>query len=380
MKILFITDAWEPQINGVVTALKKTILHLEQKGHTTQVVHPGLFKTFSLPFYPEIRIAYCPKKTLEKLLPEIRPDAIHIATEGPVGLCARNLLRKKNIPFTTAYHTHFPIYLHKRTLLPESFFFLYFRWFHNASARTIVSTQTLAETLANLGFHHLAVAPLGVDIDTFTCHPRTDVIPSTAEGSPEISPLHPSPSLGTPVEMTQISHSYSPGNPVTGNPVTSPHPIFVYLGRIATEKNVEDFLKLDLPGSKLLIGDGPDRKKLEKKYPTANFVGYKQGKDITEILCGCDVMVMPSQSETFGLVVLEGLACSLPVAAYPVMGPKDIITPGIDGYLDTDLTQASKQCLTINRAHCRETALRYDWEKATETFLSHLARIPTNYK
>ncbi len=332
MNILFVTDAWDPQINGVVTATKKTIAHLKDHDVHSTVLHPGMFRTIPLPFYPEIRIALFPKKILRKSILDAHPDAIHIVTEGPLGMATRNFCKQKNIPFTTAYHTHFALYLKKRTFLPESFLFPYLRWFHNASTRTIVSTQTLADTLTALGFHHLAIAPLGVDTKLFSC--PTPIIPF-------------------------------------------PHkrPIFVYLGRIATEKNVTDFLNIKLPGTKILIGDGPDRKRLEKKYPNAIFLGYLKGKDIVEVLCKCDVMVMPSQTETFGLVVLEGLACGLPVAAYPVMGPKDILTSGIDGYLDLDLTQATQQCLSLDRSKCRETALRYDWAKATEIFLSQLTII-----
>lgn len=332
MNILFITDAWTPQINGVVTALKKTILHLEASGHSVKVIDPSLFKTISFPSYPEVRLALFPKKKLRQLLEEAHPNAIHIATEGPLGVATRNICQKQNIPFTTAYHTHFPLYLKQRTFLPESFFFLYFRWFHNASTKTIVSTPTLGDMLASLGFHHLVVAPLGVDTKLFSC------------------------------TLPQESFRY-------------PRPIFAYLGRITKEKNVRDFLKLNLPGTKILIGDGHDRKLLEKQYPEAKFIGYRKGKEIPEALCKCDVLVMPSKTETFGLVVLEALACGLPVAAYPVMGPKDILTNGLDGYFDLDLEQAAKECLTIDRTHCRETALKYDWAKATEIFLSHLAII-----
>lgn len=332
MRILFITDAWDPQINGVVTSLKMNIAHLEKKGHKIFLIHPGLFRTLPLPTYKEIRLALAPEKTLKKMFEEILPHAIHIVTEGPLGISGRKICMQKNIPFTTAYHSNFPLYLKKRTLLPESLFFPYFRRFHNASIRTIVATQSIAEKLSRVGFRHLAVVPLGVDTKTFSC----------------------------PKEISSLPYE---------------KPIFVYLGRIASEKNVDDFLKLHLPGTKLLIGDGPRRKALEKRYPKTFFLGYRKGKGISEILCGCDVLVMPSKTETFGLVMLEGLACGLPVAAYPVPGPKDIITNGVNGYLNSNLAEAAKQCLTLDRAKCRKTALQYDWEQATKMLLSRLAII-----
>ena len=346
MKILFITDAWEPQINGVVTALKQTIHYAEKAGHATFVIHPNLFPAVPILFYREIHLALFPHQKLKALFDKTNPDAIHIATEGPLGIASRALCRKYKLPFTTAYHTHFPLYIETRTHLPARWFFWYFRWFHNASTRTIVSTQTLADTLTSHGFHHLAVSPLGVDTKLFSC---------------------PAPPLLLPEgEMSVCGQR---------GWESMPRPVFVYLGRIAREKNVEDFLRADLPGTKILIGDGPDRKKLAKKYPEAQFLGYRKGKDLASTLCECDVLVMPSKTETFGLVVLEALACGVPVGAYPVMGPKDILTNSVDGYLDTDLARAAKNCLHVDRTRCRETALRYDWEKATEVFLSHLAVI-----
>ena len=326
-KLLLVTDAWHPQVNGVVSCYDRMLEQLPRRGYEITIVHPGLFRRVSLPGYPEIRLALFPRKRLRKMLADIQPDAVHVAVEGPLGLAARALCRKKSIPFTTCYHTHFQMYLAARGLgLFTPLVYVFLRWFHNGGTQTMVATENLKQELNAHGFKNIVLWPLGVDTEFFKRNP-----------SPALPPL--------------------------------PKPVFVFFSRLASEKNPEEFFQLELPGTKLVIGDGPERRRLEETYgKTHRFVGYKRGQELIDWLSLCDVSVFPSRSETFGLVVIETLACGIPVAAHDCQGPRDIITNGVDGYLSEDLKDAAIQCLSLDREACRKKALSYSWERSAEIF------------
>ena len=329
-KLLLITDAWRPQVNGVVTAFEHMKRELEKRGFEVVVIHPALFRNIPFPLYPEIRLALFPRRSIARALEREQPDYIHIATEGPLGLAARTLCARRGLRFTTSYHTHFQLYIHVRFRMFLGLVYGLLSWFHNAAARTLVATPSLKTTLEAHDFKHLALWPLGVDAEFFVRNP------------------HPSaPNL--------------------------PKPVFLFFSRLAPEKSPEEFLKLDLAGTKLVIGDGPDRRALEAKYGhAARFVGYKQGQELVDWLSRADVLVFPSRTETFGLVMLESLACGVPVAAHDAMGPKDVITHGIDGHIGEDLKEAALACLKLDPARCREKACRYPWEASADAFISHL--------
>ncbi|USN44658.1 MAG: glycosyltransferase family 1 protein [Candidatus Woesearchaeota archaeon] len=334
-KILLVTDAWYPQINGVVRVFEKIMGELEKKGYTFIIISPSLFKTVPLPTYKEIRISLFPKKKIKEILEKEKPDFIHIATEGSLGIATRNLCKKRGLPFTTSYHTRFTDYVHLRlNMISPNTVYKYLGWFHNAAQHTMVNTKSMEDELRQYKITKLVQWPLGVDTGLFIKNEKAKKLKNLKK------------------------------------------PIFTYLGRLAIEKNVEDFLRLELPGSKLIIGDGPDKKKLEEKYKKNTFfVGYKQGQDIVDLLSLSDVFVFPSITETFGLVIVEALACSVPVAAYDVQGPKDIITNGFDGFIGPDLGKNALNCLEIKKTHCRETALKYSWENSAECFLRNLVPI-----
>jgi glycosyltransferase involved in cell wall biosynthesis len=259
------------------------------------------------------------------MITRIDPDYLHVATEGPLGLALRGICKARGWNFTTQYHTHFPLYVKARMgEVAARIAIRYLRWFHTASGALMVSTSHLADELVRLGFRRPLVVPLGVDTERFVRLPES----------------------------------------VT----TLPGPVFAYMGRVSVEKNIEEFLCTDLPGTKLVIGDGPLRTILQHRHPEAHFVGYQHGKDLVRWLSSADVFVFPSRTETFGLVVLEALSCGLPVAAHDVMGPGDIITHGVDGRLGDDLRDAALACLTLGTEAPRATALRYTWEAAADAF------------
>lgn len=332
-KILLVTDAWAPQVNGVVRVLDALIPLLRARGYEVIVIEPGQFRTVSLPIYPEIRIALFPRRRIAQMLKVIKPDAVCLVTEGPLGWAARSACMRANIPFTTWYHSHFQLYADVRLrglLLPA---YALIRRFHSAGVWTMVSTESLKRELESEGFKHLVIVPLGVDTELFMRNP-----------SPPLPRL-------------------------TG-------PVFVYFSRLAPEKSPEEFLKLKLPGTKLVIGDGPDKAKLEKKYGKENiFVGYKNGRELVDWLSLADVFVFPSRTETFGLVALEALSCGIPVAAHSVMGPRDIITEGKDGYLGEDLQKVALRCLDLSPSDCRAKALQYSWEHSADLFINNLLFI-----
>lgn len=331
-KLLLVSDAWHPQVNGVVTVLSALVKVLEARGWSVTIVHPGLFWSVPLPFYPEVRFALFPGRKLKKIFSTVKPDYVHIAVEWTLGLSARNFCVRRNIPFTTSYHTNFRLYasyyLRSVSSLAAGSADQYMRWFHSGAERTLVSTDTLKQELAGRGYKNLALWHFGVDTEIFKRNLSTTVEPGL------------------------------------------PRPIFVYFGRVSMEKSVEEFLKAKLPGSKLVIGDGPLRRTLEKTYMDAKFVGYKKRHELVDWLSACDVCVFPSRTETFGLSILESLACGIPVAAHDVLGPKDIITDGVDGYLSDDLAAAAVKCLSLSSDDCRTKAVRFSWESSVDTFLA----------
>ena len=329
MRIAIVTDAWRPQVNGVVRTLSTTIECLRRAGHDVLAITPLEVRTVACPTYPSIRLAVWPGRRVANLLDGYRPDAIHISTEGPLGHAARRYCVRRHLPFTTAFHTQFPEYIRLRVPLPIAWSYAYLRHFHSAAARTMVPTATQRDKLRAWGFDNLRLWARGVDTRIF----NTD-------------------------------------DPVPWN---YPRPIAVYMGRVAVEKNIEAFL--DLPGvaTKVVIGDGPDRARLAARYPACHFLGPRYGRDLARHLAAGDVFVFPSRTDTFGLVLLEALACGLPVAAYPVQGPLDVIVPGVSGVLDEDLGAALRAALGLSRDECVAQARRYSWAACSADFLRYLA-------
>jgi glycosyltransferase involved in cell wall biosynthesis len=329
MRIALATDAWSPQTNGVVRTLAITVAELERAGHAVEVVHPALFRTLPCPSYPEIRLALFPYRELERRLARFAPDAVHIATEGPLGLAARRWCRRHGQPFTTSYHTRFPEYLRARAPVPLALTYAHLRRFHGAAARTLVATPSMRQQLEQRGFRNLALWGRGVDTALFR-----------------------------PRERGRLG---------------LPRPIWLYFGRVAVEKGIEDFLELDVPGTKLVVGGGPAEAGLRAHYPHAVFTGYRYGEELAELVAEADVFVFPSRTDTFGLVLIEAMACGVPVAAYPVTGPLDVVVNGVTGVLHHDLRTAALGALELDRAACRSHAESFTWSTATQQFIAHLA-------
>jgi len=338
MRIMIVTDAWFPQTNGVVSTWAQTAAWLGRFGHEVRIINPGDFHSVACPTYPEIRLSILPYKNVERSILMFSPQALHIATEGPLGLSARRFCVRHGVRFTTSYHTQFPQYLRARFPIPLGVSYRLLRWFHGAAARCMVSTASVRRDLAARGFENLATWRRGVDTEVFKPHPK-DLL-------------------------------------------TLPRPIAAYVGRIAVEKNIDAFLKMAWSGSKIVIGDGPERPRLEKQYPDATFLGYRFGEDLARHLAAADVMVFPSRTDTFGLVNLEAMACGVPVAAYPVTGPIDVIQDGVTGALGADLASAARRALEIDPNACREHALKSGWDVCSREFESNLERceIPAQPK
>ena len=335
MRIALATDAWAPQTNGVVTTLAATADTLTGLGHTVRVLSPRGLTSIPCPSYPEIRFALNPGPYVARELKSFRPHAVHIATEGTLGLAVRRYCRHRQVPFTTSYHTRYPEYVAARFPVPLSVSYGYLRRFHAAAARTFVSSRTLERELAGHGFGRLHIWRRGVDLRRF--RPR--------------EPVHP--------ELEGL-----------------PRPVMAYLGRLAVEKNIDAFLGLELAGTQLVIGDGPERAALAARYPRARFTGYRHGEELAALLAACDVLVFPSLTDTFGLTMIEAAACGVPVAAFPVPGPIDVIEPGVTGVLDRDLRLAIAGALRLDRGVCAGRAASYSWDAATRQFLAGLAPIP----
>jgi glycosyltransferase involved in cell wall biosynthesis len=327
---MIVTDAWLPQTNGVVSTLAQTAVWLGRFGHDVRIVNPRGFRSIACPTYPEIRLSLLPYKQVKRGILAFSPQALHIATEGPLGLAARRFCLRHGMRFTTSYHTQFPQYLRARFPIPLWASYRALRWFHGAAARCMVSTASVRLDLAAHGFDRLAAWRRGVDTGLFKPYPKEFL--------------------------------------------TLPRPIAAYVGRVAVEKNIEAFLKMAWSGSKIVIGDGPERAKLQKQYPRITFAGYRFGEDLATHLAAADIMVFPSRTDTFGLVNLEAMACGVPVAAYPVTGPIDVIEDGITGALDPDLAAAARRALDIDPKACRERALKSGWDVCSREFETNLER------
>ncbi len=328
MKIMIVTDAWEPQVNGVVRTLKNTTRELTEMGHHVDMLTPLEFHTVPCPTYPEIRLSLFPGKRVRQRIDSFAPDALHIATEGPLGMAARRYARRHGLPYTSAYHTRFPEYVQARFGIPLSATYKFLHWFHGPSQAVMAPTPVVKQDLEKFGFTNVVLWTRGVDLDIF--HPQESKVLNTAR------------------------------------------PIFLYVGRVAIEKNVEAFLKLDLPGSKWVAGEGPQLAELKSRYPEVNYLGVLSQSELAKVYAAADVFVFPSRTDTFGLVLLEALACGLPVAAYPVTGPVDVLADGGAGAMNEDLREACLDALKIDRAHARAWAERFSWRAASEQFASHL--------
>lgn len=339
MKIAIVTDAWAPQVNGVVTTLTNTVRCLESTGHCVSLITPQGFMTIPAPTYPSIRLAVRPERKVRRMLRDFAPDAIHIATEGPLGLAARRYCKLAGIRFTTSYHTRFPEYIRMRLPIPVGVSYAWLRGFHAAAERTLVATTSQRRELAVRGFEHLVVWPRGVDTDVF--QPRDAFV------------------------------------------LDDPRPIALYAGRVAVEKNLEAFLSLDLPGTKYVVGDGPDLARLRTGFPRVRFTGCKYGEELARYLAAADVFVFPSRSDTFGLVMLEAMACGVPVAAYPVAGPAGVVVDGVTGALNDDLKTAVLRALKLGGTEALRHALTRSWRVATQRFVDHLffdCTFPTQFE
>lgn len=327
MRILIATDAWKPQVNGVVRTLENTRSSLESLGHEIKVVSPDNFWSIPCPTYPEIQLAWG-VAPVGKMIRDFAPHAIHIATEGPVGFAVRTWCVVHEFPFTTCFTTRFPEYISVRLPISSEFSYGYFRWFHCGASCTMVATPSIEEELKVQGFRNLARWSRGVDVDLF-------------------NPWKPYYELGE-------------------------SPVCLYVGRVAVEKNLRAFLELDIPGTKVVVGDGPDLKTLKEDYPGVSFRGSLFGEDLALMYANADVFVFPSRTDTFGIVMLEAMASGLPVAAYKVPGPEDVVMDGVTGCLREDLKDAVYGAIGLKREDCRAAAIQRSWNAATEQFLSNL--------
>lgn len=328
MRILIATDAWHPQVNGVVRTLTMVADALRANGVDVEFLTPDRFRTFKMPTYPDIRLSVPFAGEIARAIAEIAPTDIHIATEGPLGHAVRRYCLAQRRPFTTSFHTRFAEYVSERVPVPESWVWAWLRRFHSRSAAVMAATPALRSELQARGFPNVVLWPRGVDSNLF--HPRMD------------ADLHVK------------------------------RPVFLSVGRVAVEKNIAAFLSLDLPGTKVVVGDGPARAKLEREFPDAVFLGEKFGEDLAEIYAAADVFVFPSKTDTYGLVLLEALACGIPVAAFPVTGPRDVIGDAPVAVLDRDLRKACIKALSLSRDACRDFALARNWESSATMFAGNI--------
>jgi glycosyltransferase involved in cell wall biosynthesis len=327
MRILVATDAWHPQVNGVVRTYERLAQEAPKLGAELSFLTPSLFRALPCPTYPDIRLALITSRTIARHVEALRPDFIHIATEGPIGLTTRGYCRKTDRPFTTSYHTRFPEYVSARLPIPESWCYAFQRRFHNSGAGMFVATPSVEDDLKERGFKRMMRWSRGVDVELFK-----------------------------PRDVRLFGEQT----------------VFLYVGRIAVEKNIKAFLDLDLPGRKVLVGSGPQVAELERLYPDALFTGPKQGEDLAQAYASADVCVFPSLTDTFGLVLLEALASGVPVAAYRVSGPKDVLTDPACGALGSDLQAMAVQALELDRKAARAHALRYSWENSAREFIDNV--------
>ncbi len=329
MRILIATDAWKPQVNGVVNTYHNLEREAANAGFDLSFLTPSGFTTLPLPTYSEIRIAMISPRDVGKRVEQDSPDFIHIATEGPIGLAARSYCLGAGRLFTTSYHTRFPEYLAARFPVPLSWGYGFERWFHNAGAGVMAASRTLCDELTAQGIRNVRLWSRGVDLDLF--------------------------------------------KPRTVDRFGMPRPLFLYAGRVALEKNLEAFLDLDLPGTKAVVGGGPQLDELMRRYPKVVFTGPKFGEDLAEHYASADVFVFPSLTDTFGNVLLEALASGVPVAAYNVMGPKDVVANGSVGFLGDDLKEAALAALELDRKECRSYAEMFSWASCARRFSDIIA-------
>jgi 1,2-diacylglycerol 3-alpha-glucosyltransferase/glucuronosyltransferase len=331
MRVLIATDAWHPQVNGVVRTLTSLAASARALGATVEFLTPEGFPSFALPTYSNLRLAVPNKREIARRIQAAAPDAIHIATEGTIGVAVRAYCLRHGLPFTTSYTTRFPEYVSARFPIPESWSYAVLRHFHSAATVTMVSTVSLMSELRRRGFRNLGMWTRGVDTELFAPH------------------------RALPMDLAR--------------------PIFLTAGRIAVEKNLEAFLSLDLPGSKVVVGDGPQEAELKRRFPQAVFLGLHSGPKLAGVIAAADVFVFPSLTDTFGVVQLEALACGVPVAAFPVTGPKDVIGNPAVGALNADLRAACLQALEKSREACRAFALTRSWETSARQFLEHVDQV-----
>jgi glycosyltransferase involved in cell wall biosynthesis len=332
-KLLIVTDAWVPQTNGVVTTFQSVMGHLPALGFESVVVHPGLFRTVPLPSYPEIGIARDPWR-IRAILESERPDTVHIATEGPLGLYTRALLCRRLIPFTTSLHTKFPEYVRERTGLPVDAGYRYLRWFHRPALKTLCTTESHRRELEGHGLSDLVVWGRGVDTERFCPLPR----------------------------------------------MARSRPRLLYVGRVAVEKNIEAFLKLRIDAEKIVVGDGPARAELQRRYPNVVWAGYRRGEELVAYYADADVFVFPSRTDTFGLVLLEAMACGTPVAAFPVTGPNDLVLQNVNGCLSEDLGDAVRRALLVDRDACRAFAETMGWHRVARRFVDTFVLVDWGHR
>jgi glycosyltransferase involved in cell wall biosynthesis len=335
MRIAIVTDAWTPQVNGVVRTLQSVRGELEKLGHDVLVVSPDRFYSLPCPTYPEIRLAFARSGAVGRMLADFQPHAIHLATEGPVCLAARRWCLARGFPFTTAYHTQFPDYVSARIGIDPEWIWRYITWFHWPAQAVLASTPSIAATLRAHGLERIRHWGRGVDLSLFGGNAAPD---------PAIRALADA-AAGGPVQL--------------------------YVGRVAVEKNIEAFLETCQPGVKVVVGDGPARAALAAKYPDAHFLGPRFGADLAACYAAADVFVFPSRTDTFGLVMIEALASGVPVAAYPVTGPLDVLRAGV-GVMDDNLDTAIAGALTLDRDACRAYGRGFTWEASARQFLDAL--------